>query len=72
MRGIAPICNDTILDVMSSYDDCEEFYRGIFEANGLTYDTETTKQKRAFVAAVTEHFVFKKCRHIKRKGSNGK
>lgn len=72
MRGITPICNDTILDVMPSYDGCEEFYRNIFESYGLTYDTETIRQKRAFVAAITEHFILKRCHHIKYKGNNGK
>ena len=66
MRGIAPICCDVIMDVISSHNKCEDLYCDIFTIYGLPYDTETIKQKRAFVAAVTEYFILKCCSNIKR------
>lgn len=72
MRGIAPICCDVIMDVISSHNKCEDLYRDIFTIYGLPYDTETIKQKRVFVAAVTEYFILKNCSNIKRLGSANK
>lgn len=72
MRGIAPICSDEIMDVISAQSKCEDLYRAIFSIYGLPYDIGTIKQKRAFVAAATEYFILKNCSSVKRPIGNDK
>lgn len=66
MRGIHKICKPVLLDFIISYDRDGEFYKDIFELHGLDYSVETVRQKRVFVAAVTEYFVIKRCKFIKK------
>jgi len=42
---------------ISELNKFEEFYKDIFFVYGLTYDTETIRQKRTFVAAITKYFI---------------
>ncbi len=72
MRGITSICSDAVIDVISSQEKCEDLYKDIFTIYGLEYNTETIKQKRAFVAAVTEYFILKRCSDIKQSGEDNK
>lgn len=60
------------MDVITSHERCEGMYSDIFALYGLPYDTETIKQKRVFVAAVTEYFILRRCKGIKRIGKDKK
>jgi hypothetical protein len=42
---------------IAELDKCEEFYRSIFSTYGLTFNTETIRQKRVFVAAIIKYFI---------------
>ena len=72
MRGIHKIGCDYIVDLIASNKKCECFYQDVFNLFGLVYDNETIKQKRVFVATVTEYFIFKKCTNIKKLGNDEK
>ena len=65
MRGIHIIACDYIIAIISSHKKCECLYQDIFELNGLVYNPETIKQKRIFVAAITQYFIMKRCNNIK-------
>lgn len=56
-RGLHRICSRDLVNVISELDKCEEFYRDVFLTYGLIYNTETIRQKRAFVAATARYFI---------------
>lgn len=56
-RGLYRVCERNLVDVIAELDKCEEFYSNLFQIYGLTYNTETIKHKRTFVAATTKYFI---------------
>ena len=45
------------MEEIASVPRFENFYKDIFELYNVEYDTETIKQKRTFVAAITKYFI---------------
>lgn len=56
-RGIYKICSQELMEEIASVPRFENFYKDIFELYNVKYDTETIKQKRTFVAAITKYFI---------------
>ena len=56
-RGLHKICNRDLVNIIANLDDIEDFYCDIFQTYGLLYNTETIRQKRVFVAAITNYFL---------------
>lgn len=59
-RGLHKICRRELVNVIAETEKCEDFYRNVFITYSLIYNTETLRQKRAFVAAITEYFILKR------------
>jgi len=45
------------MEEIASVPRFENFYKDIFDIYSVEYDTETIKQKRTFVAAITKYFI---------------
>ena len=56
-RGLHKVCGRDLVDAIAELDKCEEFFRSIFLTYGLTYNTETIRQKMIFVAATAKYFI---------------
>lgn len=56
-RGIYKICSQELMEEIASVPRFEEFYKDIFELYNVFYSTETIRQKRTFVAAITRYFL---------------
>ena len=56
-RGLHRICGKDLVNSIAELSNIEEFYHDVFLIYGLTYDTETIRQKRVFVAAITKYFI---------------
>lgn len=56
-RGLHKICSRDLVNAIAELDKCEEFYHCVFSTYGLTFDTETIRQKRVFVAAIVKYFI---------------
>ena len=56
-RGLHKICSRDLVNAIAELDRCEEFYSNVFFTYGLTFDTETIRQKRIFVAAIIKYFI---------------
>lgn len=56
-RGLHKICSRNLVNAIAELDRCEGFYRSVFSTYGLTFDTETIRQKRVFVAAIVKYFI---------------
>lgn len=44
-RGLHKVCGRDLVDAIAELDKCEEFFRSIFLTYGLTYNTETIRQR---------------------------
>lgn len=56
-RGLHRICCRDLVNSIAEQSKIEDFYHDIFLVYGLAYDTETIRQKRVFVAAITKYFI---------------
>ena len=56
-RGLHRICDKDLVNSIAELNSIEEFYRDLFLIYDLTYNTETIRQKRVFVAAITKYFI---------------
>ena len=56
-RGLHKICSIGLVNAISELNKFEEFYQDIFLIYGLTYNEETIRQKRTFVASTTKYFI---------------
>lgn len=57
-RGLHKVCSQSIVNLIANSDWCEKFYKDVFIIYGLTYNTETIRQKRVFIAASAKYFIF--------------
>ena len=57
-RGLHKVCSQCIVNLISNSDWCENFYKDVFIIYGLTYNTETIRQKRVFIAESAKYFIF--------------
>jgi len=45
------------MEKIAELEDCEKFFKDVFELYGLEYNTETLEQKRSFIAAAAKYFI---------------
>ena len=56
-RGLHKICGRSLVNAVADLDQCEGFYRDVFQTYGLIYNTETIRQKRVFTVEITKYFI---------------
>lgn len=56
-RGLHKICGRDLVNIIAELNNCEEFYRNVFQIYGVVYNTETLSQKENFINAVTIYFI---------------
>lgn len=56
-RGLHKICGRDLVNIIAELDNCENFYREIFQIYDVVYNTETLSQKESFIDAITKYYI---------------